>query len=76
MRRTTNQARSALAGSYCTDLARYLESPDLCPDAVIIDLRADFAEGTCLFSGSYFLRLIAEELNRRGCGADQPRKEK
>lgn len=55
--------RSKIAGRTTTQLARYLESPDLCPEAVVIDLGA---ERTSRFSASYLMRLIAEELNRRG----------
>ena len=55
--------RSQIAGRTTAQLARYLESPDLCPEAVVIDLSA---EHTTKFSASYLMRLIAEELNRRG----------
>lgn len=55
--------RSRIAGQVTTQLAQYLESPDLCPDAVVIDLSA---ERTAQFSASYLMRLIAEELTRRG----------
>ena len=57
--------RSRIAGRVTTQLAQYLESPDLCPEAIVIDLGA---ERTSRFSASYLMRLIAEELNRQGQG--------
>jgi len=66
-RPTRTQRQAALAGEAATDLARFLEDPIMCPQAIVIDLQA---EQTTKLSASYLLRLVAEELRRRGNGME------